>query len=88
MDCRQFLERLSDYIDGECIRGVREAVEEHRAFCRKCNVIYDSTQRTLRIATEYGTDTYRLPTEVSERLQARLRSWFLARHGDAVAAKS
>ncbi len=84
MDCKQFLEHLSDYVDGDCAQSLREAVQEHTAFCRKCDIIYNSTQRTLQIATECGLDTYTLPAPASERLHSRLRSWFLARRPLAV----
>ncbi len=78
MDCRQFLEELSNYLDGEVTAGIREAVQEHIAFCHKCEVIYNSTRRTLEIITDCGQQTYVLPEDVSQRLYARLRARFKA----------
>lgn len=74
MDCRRFLEELSNYIDGDVSEGVREAVLEHTAFCRKCEVLYNSTRRTLEIVTGCGADAYGLPEAASRRLYSRLRS--------------
>jgi len=74
MDCRQFLDELSDYLDNEATAGIREAVQEHIAFCHKCEVIYNSTRRTVEIVSECGQQAYALPEDVSERLYTRLRA--------------
>jgi predicted anti-sigma-YlaC factor YlaD len=88
MDCRQFLEHLSDYIDGDVSQGIKEAIEEHAAFCRKCEVMHNSTRQTLEIATDYGTDTYILPDSVSQKLFARLRSWFSERGAQTASGRA
>jgi predicted anti-sigma-YlaC factor YlaD len=74
MDCRKFLEEFSEYIDGESSAGIRQAIEEHIAFCRKCEVIYSSTRRTLQIVGDCSEQTFELPPEVSNRLYARVRA--------------
>jgi len=74
MDCRKFLEEFSDFIDGQSTIGVREAIEEHIALCKKCEVLYNSTQRTLKIIGDNSEQTFELPAEVSARLYDRLRT--------------
>ena len=74
MDCTQFLEELSDYIDGAVPPVVREAILEHTALCRKCEVLYNSTRHTLEIVTAHGHETYEIPMPVSDRLYSRLRA--------------
>jgi len=74
MDCTQFLEELSDYIDGAVPPAVREAILEHTALCRKCQVLYNSTRHTLEIVTAHGHETYEIPKPVSDRLYSRLRA--------------
>lgn len=76
MDCRQFLEELSSYLEGEMTTGLREAVEEHMAFCHKCEVIYNSTRQTLQIVADCCEESFEFPQEVSVRLYARLRTRF------------
>jgi hypothetical protein len=49
----------------------RRALEQHLAECRTCEVLYDSTRKTIRIVTDAGT--YELPGEVSRRLTERIR---------------
>jgi len=74
MDCTQFLEDLSDYIDGAVPPAVREAILEHTAFCRKCQVLYNSTRHTLEIVTAHGHGACEIPKPVSDRLYSRLRA--------------
>ena len=74
MDCRKFLEEFSDFIDGQSTIGVREAIEEHIALCKKCEVLYNSTQRTLKIVGDHSEQTFELPAEVSARLYDRVRT--------------
>ncbi len=73
MDCQQFLEEMSNYMDNEVPAAVREAIQEHLAFCHKCEVVYNSTRSTLEIVSECCTETFALPEDVSERLYARMR---------------
>ncbi len=79
MDCREFLEQISNYMDGEGSIGLKEAIQEHIAFCHKCEVIYNSTKLTLEIVSDCRQETYALPQDVSARLYARLREKLKAR---------
>ena len=72
MDCHQVLEELSNFMDEEVSVGLKEALQEHLAFCHKCEVIYHSTRRTLEIVA--CTNTFELPVDVSVRLYERLRT--------------
>lgn len=72
MDCRQVLEELSTYMEGEGSQGLKEALQEHLAFCHKCEVIFNSTKRTLEIVAD--CETFELPQEVSTRLYERLHA--------------
>jgi len=72
MDCRQVLEELANYVDGEVSVGLKEALQEHLAFCHKCEVVYNSTRRTLQIVA--CASTFELPEDVSVRLYAKLRA--------------
>ncbi len=73
MDCRQVLEELSNYVEGEISVGLKEALQEHLAFCHKCEVVYNSTRRTLQIVADCN-DAFELPQDVSARLYERLRA--------------
>ena len=78
MDCRQVLEELNNYVEGEMSVGLKEALREHLAFCHKCEVVYNSTRQTLQIVADCN-DTFEIPRDASARLYARLRSKIAAK---------
>lgn len=76
MDCEQARKELSNYLEGEVTPEVREAIGRHLARCRCCQVIFDTTRRTLRIVSDAGP--FEIPLEVSARLHARLAELYSA----------
>lgn len=70
MDCKDVLANLSCYIDGEASDELRRALEEHIARCRRCRVVFDSTDKMLKIVTD--ADPFEVPLSVSARLYTRL----------------
>jgi anti-sigma factor RsiW len=72
LDCRDVLENLSTYIDGDGAAELREALEEHVAHCRRCRVIVDTTRRTLNMVLD--VDPFEVPLAVSARLYRRLEA--------------
>jgi anti-sigma factor RsiW len=61
---------LSDYIDGEVSLELRHELERHLAECRTCQVLYDTTRKTLHIVTNAGS--FEIPEVVSEQLVKRI----------------
>lgn len=70
MRCQDVLANLSDYVDGEVAGELRRKLEHHIACCPRCHVVFDTTQRTLRIVTD--ADPFEVPLAVSARLYERL----------------
>jgi anti-sigma factor RsiW len=70
LSCEHFRAELSNLVDDQVAQDLRRALEHHLAECRTCQVIYDSTRKTLSIVTDAGS--YDLPGELSERLTARI----------------
>jgi len=70
MDCKKARQELSNYLEGEVAAEVRRAIDVHLGRCRCCQVIFDTTRRTLHIVSDAGP--FEIPLEVSERLHARL----------------
>jgi hypothetical protein len=73
--CDQFMAELGDYLEGQSAVEVRQQLESHLSHCRICQVIYDSTCKTVKIVTETGS--FDLPQDVSEaiteKIMAKLR---------------
>ena len=59
--CADFLAEFGDYLDGCARPDIKSCIEEHLRECRSCQVIVDSTCKTIRIVTE--SETFTLPAE-------------------------
>ena len=72
MSCQEVLANLSSYVDEECSAELRQLLEEHVAWCRRCRVVFDTTGRMLKIVRD--AEPYEVPLAVSARLYARLEA--------------
>ena len=70
--CEDVRAVLGDYIDGDVSPDIRRELETHLAECRTCQVLYDTTRKTLRIVTDAGS--FEVPEAISERLITRIMS--------------
>jgi len=74
--CEDVRAALGDYMDGDVSPDIRRDLERHLAECRTCQVVYDTTRKTLRIVTEGGS--FEVPEAISERLINRIMSGLTA----------
>ena len=70
LDCKEVLDNLSDYIDGEGSEELRKAIEQHISRCGRCRVVFDTTGKMLKIVMDVSP--FEIPLAVSARLYARL----------------
>jgi predicted anti-sigma-YlaC factor YlaD len=70
LDCKEVLDNLSNYIDGEGSDELRKAIEWHISRCGRCRVIFDTTGKMLKIVSD--VEPFEVPLGVSARLYARL----------------
>jgi len=66
--CEDLRIELSNLLDEDTEPGVREEIERHLAEFQRCQVLVDSTRKTLTIVTDAGR--LELPAGVSDRLTA------------------
>lgn len=72
--CQNFLEEMSDYIDGSLEEQIRISIEAHLAKCPNCWVVFDETRKTVEIFQ--SMECKPLPEEVKDRLLAALeQNW-------------
>lgn len=75
ISCKDFIAHLGSYLEGDLAAELRLALDHHLASCTTCQVIVDSSNKTLRIVTESGefelSET--LPESVTARIMARIR---------------
>ena len=72
LSCLDLLADLSEYLDDGMTVEVRRELEAHLAHCSTCEVLVDSTRKTLKIVSE--NFSYEIPPEVSGRILARIRT--------------
>lgn len=66
ISCQDFIDELGSLLDDEIASEIREQLQAHLAHCKTCQVLYDSTRKTLRIVTESGSFEY--PEPIAEPL--------------------
>lgn len=70
ISCHDFITELGNLLDDEVALEVREHLLAHLAHCQTCQVLYDSTRKTLRIVTESGSFEY--PEPIAEPLVSKI----------------
>jgi hypothetical protein len=61
---------FGDYFEGEVAADLRREMESHLAHCRTCQVVCDSTSKTVRIVT--GSGSFYLRPEAAQPLIAQI----------------
>jgi anti-sigma factor RsiW len=70
--CQNFLDEMSDYIDGSLEEELRVSIEAHLAKCPNCWVVFDETRKTVQIYQ--SMECNQLPKQVHDRLLAALEN--------------
>jgi hypothetical protein len=67
---------FGDYLESEVPTRVRQQLEDHVAHCRTCQVICDSTRKTVKIVTD--SRSFDLPESavkpIVDRIMAKIRA--------------
>jgi len=71
--CSDFLQELTNYLDGAIDARTRAELEDHLAWCHYCYVVCDTTKKTIEIYRD--SQLYELP----EDLRARLRTAIISK---------
>jgi len=66
LTCKEFLHELNEYLDETADQELRTRLQAHVTECPNCFVIFDTTQRTLRVYK--GLEPQQIPDEVHARL--------------------
>ncbi len=70
MTCTDFLAKLTDYFDGRVAPDLLAEVEHHIAECKHCEVVLDSTTKTINIYRDH--ELYDFPPELEQRLHTAI----------------
>ena len=70
MTCTEFLALLDDFIDDTVATALRTEVEQHMHKCGHCEVIFNTTRKTIEIYRSH--EIYDMPPDLRERLHAAI----------------
>ena len=71
VECRDHLNCLSDYVDGELDPDLCAEIERHMAECGDCRIVVDTLRKTVSLYRSYGHET--IPEATKDRLYAVLK---------------
>jgi len=71
--CSEFLNELTNYLDGVLDARTKSELDDHLAWCHNCYVVCDTTRKTIEIYRD--SELYELPDD----LRTRLRSAIMAK---------
>jgi len=57
LTCAEFLAEFGDYLEEEASPEIRARLEQHLHECKTCQVIVDSTRKTIRFVTDCDSFT-------------------------------
>jgi hypothetical protein len=77
--CEDFMAELGNYLDEGVADEVRKQLENHLAHCQTCQVIVDSTRKTVRIVTDSGS--FDLPEAVLKPVTAEIMAKIRGKQG-------
>ena len=66
MKCKDFLNELTDYLDGALSEGTKAELDEHLHWCHECHVLLNTTKKTIEIYRD--NQIYELPENLRSRL--------------------
>ena len=79
ISCSEFLNELSNYLEGEVAADIRAKLEAHLACCRTCSVLIDSTRKTVQIVVD--SECFDLPDEVLKPITEQIMDR-IQKHGN------
>jgi len=65
-NCRDLLDGLSDFLDGEAPAELCAEIQRHMAGCKKCRVVVDTLRKTVTLYRQLPQPE--LPGQARERL--------------------
>jgi len=74
MRCRQVIDKISEYIDGELDPELVRELERHLEHCEDCRIVVDTMHKTVEIF--YHTEPAGLPDDVRQRLNGMFTQRF------------
>ncbi|MFH1894051.1 MAG: zf-HC2 domain-containing protein [Candidatus Zixiibacteriota bacterium] len=69
--CRDYINGLSDYVDGEVEPELCAEIEKHIGECQNCRIMIDSLKQTVTLCRDGRSE--RLPESLENKLSSLLK---------------
>ena len=69
MKCSEFLQELTNYLDGALDARTKAELEDHLSWCHNCYVVCDNTKKTIEIYRD--SELYELPARLRTAIVAK-----------------
>jgi len=69
--CRNAVNELSNYLDGELDEELKQTIQAHLGKCNHCHAVFDTTRKTIDLYCD--GKLFPLPDDVRARLHEALR---------------
>jgi RNA polymerase sigma-70 factor (ECF subfamily) len=73
-DCKEYFEKISEYLDGELDGTLCEKIEHHLQDCPECRECIDSLKKTIRLCRDLPRK--KIPRDAQIRLRDALKKVF------------
>jgi anti-sigma factor RsiW len=78
--CKEFLQELTDYLDGKISDSLKAELDEHLHWCHECHVVMNTTKKTIEIYRD--NEVYELPEDLRSRLHQAIMTKCRKSHQD------
>lgn len=75
LPCQDFVEVVTDYLEGALSDVDRRRFEEHLAICERCVAYVEQIRVTIAVAGRAGVQGEALPADLREGIRDAFRDW-------------
>ena len=79
-NCREYLENLCAYVDGEADDSICREIEKHLADCPDCRVMVDTLRQTVKLCREGSEEP--MPDDLKARMEEMLAKKWKEKFGE------
>ncbi len=79
ISCADFMAEIGNYLEGDAAVEVRHQLEQHLAHCVTCQVVVDSSKKTIQIVTDSGS--FDLPDPDLKPIASEIMNKIRKEHG-------
>jgi anti-sigma factor RsiW len=80
-NCREYLENLCSYVDGEADEALCAEIEKHLADCPDCRIMVDTLRQTVKLCRE--GEEHPLPEDLKAKMHRILAEKWKEKFGEA-----